>query len=204
MEKLIVIAVIVVGSIIHSWIQRKQEEAAAGSAPPEPSPGRTPRPPRPRASGTPAQPSRTGSGGTNWEEEMRRLLQGEGLRPSSRPPVPPPVPKGVPAAPPPVLARSAIPVPDEGTEMEVGLPVRPVTFDQASSAHDRAQIQSMVAQRMQDTASRVAAHVGLTSQAIQSARAAGVRQLLRDRETQRNVILASIILGPPRAMENPR
>lgn len=199
MEKLIVVAVIIVGSIIHSWIQRKQEEAAAGSAPPEPPTGR---PPRPRASGAPAQPTtRSGSGGTNWEEEMRRLLQGEGPAPSSRPPLPPPVPRGVPAAPPPVLARSAIPVPDEGTEMEVGLPVRPVKFDQASSAHDRAQIQSMVAQRMQDTASRVSAHVGLKSQTAQSARAAGVRQLLRDRESQRNVILASLILGPPRALE---
>ncbi len=203
MEKLIVIAVIVVGSIIHSWIQRKQEEAAEGAAPPEPPPGQ---PPRPRSSGTSNQPPRpAGSGGgLNWEEEMRRLLQGEGQRPPSRSPVPPPVPKPVPAAPPPVLARSSIPVPDEGTEMEVGLPVRPVTFDQASSAHDRAQIQSMVAQRMQDTASQVAAHVGLKRQAVQSVRTAGVRRLLRDRESQRNVILASIVLGPPRAMENPQ
>lgn len=211
MEKLIVIAIILVASLVHNWIQRKQDEAAGEETPP---PDRQRRPARP----TPSAPTQ-GSGG--WEEELKRLLQGEtmaapperpvppALPPVMRPaaPAPPPIP--TPSAPRPFLARTAIPVPDEGREMEVGLPVRPVTLPQASlrqasSAHDRAQIHSDVAQRMQAAASRVAEHVGGTPEARRAERSADVRGLLRERESQRNVILASIILGPPRAVEPAR
>ena len=144
---------------------------------------------------------------------MRRLLHG--AHPAAPPPAPTPAPPPLPApparprvktppAPPPVLARSAIPVPDEGMEMEVGLPVRPVTLHQAASAHVRAQIHTgihaSVVQRMQDTASRVTGH-GPVAGTHRTTRSEGLRDWLHDRGNQRSAIVASIIFGPPRAME---
>jgi len=205
MEKLIIIAVILGASFIHNWFKRKQEEAEerdAGSR----TPGKPPPIPPDRRS-RPQAPA-------DWQEELRRLLQGE---PAPTLPPPPPVrrppprtteappivrPTPEPAAPRPFLARSAIPVPDTGREMEVGLSVRPVSLDQATAAHERAaHLQSSVVQRMQETTSRVSAHVGAGPAMKRSTSAARMRTLLRQKESQRALILGSIILGPPKALE---
>lgn len=205
MEKLIVIAVIILGSIVHSWIQRKQEEAEEKKSAQDPRPRNTPGPRPERRPATPppvpAAPPR------QWQDDLRRLLQGEtpgdrrspegpadsGSRPGRR----------TPAAPPPLLARSSIPVPDEGMEMEVGLPVAPVTLSQASSAHERAQVASAVLERMRATGNQITTHsaappVGHTQQQAP----ADARRLFKNRQAQRDAILASIILGPPKALEN--
>jgi len=104
--------------------------------------------------------------------------------------------------------------------METGMPVQ---LHQATSAHDRAQIQGGVAQRMHDTLARVTEHeaglggpkrarVAKTARPAKLAtalggihplqRSAGLRRVLRDRESQRTAILASVILGPPRSLES--
>jgi hypothetical protein len=210
MEKLIVIAIIVLASIVHSWMQRKQEESG-GESTPDPE-GRPRRGPRTGSGPPPRRPAPPGP--ANWEEELRRLLHGDIPAvppPIAPPPVPPPMPApsraSTPAAPLPVLARTAIPVPDEGMEMEVGLSVRPVTLHQAASAHDRAQVQTRtsvhdsVVQRMQDTANRVTAHTKIAEGALRAVRSATLRELLRDRSAQRTAIVAAIILGPPRGLE---
>ena len=214
MEKLIVIAVIIIGSIIHSWIQRKREEAEEASSP-RPS---FPRPPspgqRPGQTGAPMRrpavprPDSPGTGGMtgDWQEDLRRLLQGEipGATPRTEsPPVLPPARASrPPAAPPPLLAHSDIPVPGEGQEMEVGLPVAPVNLSQVDSAHERAQVQSSAAQRLQDASSQVSAHLATPSSRARPAGRRGVaRQIFRDRQTQRDAMVASIVLGPPRALE---
>lgn len=202
MEKLIVIVVIIGAAMIHSWIKRKQEEAEARETDPD-APQRKPPP-------LPSEPSPRSPGG--WQEELRRLLQGEAPTPSPRPPVsrpkpavPPPVikPTPEPAAPRPFLARSSIPVPEMGREMEVGLSVRPVSLDQASAAHQRAShLQQSVVQRMQETTSKVSTHAATVLAARRATNADRVRLLLREKETQRSAILASVILGPPRAVES--
>lgn len=224
MEKLIVIAVIVVGSLIHNWIQRKQQEAEeareaqrprppapplarrGGGVPPTVTQQVPPPPPLPRSTSSAPETS-AGGGGLDWEAELRRLLQGE--RPTPVPPVPAPPP--VPSAPPPFLARSSIPVPDEGMEMEVGLPVRPADLGRVTAAHDRATaahdrafgMQANVAQRMADAATRVTSHSGPAGNALPAAPVPSrMARLLRDREAQRTAIVASVILGPPRALES--
>ena len=203
MEKLIIIAVIIGASIIHSWIKRKQEEAEARESDPD-SPKRPP-PPLP--------PQQRGQGTGGWEEELRRLLQGDAPTPPPvsrpKPPVAPPViirPPPEPAAPRPFLARTSIPVPEMGREMEVGLSVRPVSLDQASAAHERAShLQAAVVQRMQETMSKVSGHTigtATTPPMRRATNASRLQSLLRQKESQRTIILASVILGPPRGIES--
>ncbi len=213
MEKLIVIAVIVIGSIIHSWIQRKQDEAADNAAP-EPRPPR-PQPPNPRPGqrGGPARrppPSIPGTMTTtgptgDWQEDLRRLLQGELPGAPTRTESPPVLPTSrapsAPAAPPRVLARSNIPVPAEGQEMDVGLAVPTVGMQQAEYAHERAQVQSAAARRLHQASAQVSSHAQTPAPPAEVGRAHRARQLLRDRQTQRDAILASIVIGPPRALE---
>jgi hypothetical protein len=86
--------------------------------------------------------------------------------------------------------------------MEVGLSVRPVSLDQASAAHERAShLQASVAQRMQATSSRVSRHASSGLVARRATNADRLRTLLRQKESQRTLVLASVILGPPRANE---
>src|SRR4030095_6701971 len=128
------------------------------------------------------------SGG--WEEELRRLLQGDApTPPPPRPPpsrpkptVPPPVikPMAEPAAPRPFLARTAIPVPAMGREGDVGLAVRPVSLEQASAAHQRAShLQASVVQRMLETGSRVSSHTPTVPGLRRSPQADRMRLLLQ-------------------------
>jgi hypothetical protein len=205
MEKLIIIVIIIAASIIHSWIKRKQEEAEERQRQSNPE---TPNQQPPQL---PAQPRDQSSGG--WEEELRRLLQGDApTPPPPRPPpsrpkptVPPPVikPMAEPAAPRPFLARTAIPVPEMGREMDVGLAVRPVSLEQASAAHQRAShLQASVVQRMLETGSRVSSHTPTVPGIRRSPKADRMRLLLHQKESQRTIILASVILGPPRALES--
>jgi hypothetical protein len=221
MEQLIVVALVIVASLVHGWIQRRQEPDDEND---EQDP-QTNRPRRPGAGaetgpGAPPRPQRPKPAGGGWEEELRRLLQGEEPAPRPKPsppppppppvasPAPPPMPKTArPAAPAPFLTRSNIPVPAEGTEMEVGLPVRPVVLSQAGWAHDRAQIHASVVQRMQDTASRVTSHVTVLRDRPNLPPPAGatiMRDFLRHREGQRAGIVASIVLGPPRSLDPAR
>jgi hypothetical protein len=203
MEKLIIIAIIVAGSAIYNWIKRRQEDAEERE--------RETNPDAPNRRPPPIPPERREQTGGGWEEELRRLLQGDSPTPAPRPPIsrpkppaPPPVIKPVAesAAPRPFLARSSIPVPDLGREMDTGLAVRPVSLDQATAAHERAsQLQAGVVQRMQDTAAKVSGHARTPVGIRRATNADRLRSLLRQKESQRTIILASIILGPPRAME---
>jgi hypothetical protein len=222
MENLIAIIIFIVGTIVYNMINRKREdgemadEDRSSAPPPPPSPYSSTPPPRP-------------SPAANWEENLRRFLQGDPLkvpspapspppppaapprrnllRPETSTPAPPPLPypntvrSSRPAAPRPTLAHSNIPVPEEGHEMEVGLAVAPVSLHQAASAHERAQVAADVTQRMRATATRVTGHVGNELHAARITQATRVRLLLRHRESVQAAVVASVLLGPPRAME---
>jgi hypothetical protein len=206
MEQIIAIVIFLLASAVFNWIKRKQEEG-------ENQPGSSPEAP-PSSAPRPASPA------DNWEEQIRRLVRGEQLGPPpvSRP-APPPIPVASPVAPPPIrtgpprpvpaaplphLARSSIPVPNEGEEEEMGLPVAPVTFTQANLAHERAvQVHSLVSQRMQNAALRLSTHTVAKVQIARSPLTERVRRMVREPESQRAVILASIVLGPPKSVEHP-
>lgn len=71
------------GSALFNWLQKRKEAAEEWKDLPPPN---RPAPPRDRSSPPPAsQPAKT----TNWEEELKRML--EGTVPTTRTPPPPPV-----------------------------------------------------------------------------------------------------------------
>lgn len=161
----------------------------------------------------------------SWEEELRRLLEGQ---PPAAPPPQPPRPRPVAApAPPPVInapppvARpvyspvpTARPVPPPVQSrphlvptaapvvVRVGEPHRELAkMSESKAAYERASqlhtavtqhIKSIPGQRVQQT--RVIRHE-------RSAEITQVMGMFRNPQTTRQAIIASFILGPPRALE---
>jgi len=204
MEKLIFIAVVVVLSLLHAWWKKKQEANEDES---NPWPGYPPRHrPKIPPAGQPTPPPQPKA--ASWEEELRRLLQGdEPARPAPPPvvvqqphPAPPPLPRA--AAPRPVLAPRPILVEQADPDMEKGLPVQMPTLAQSAQAYLRAsQLGSKVAQHMQRVDQLVTTHQKLD---LKKEVSPAIRQaigLVRHRQSQRAAIIAGIILGPPKAME---
>jgi hypothetical protein len=209
MEKLIFLIVIVVITALHSWWKKKHGEPEEGDQPWPGQPQRPGQPPQRRPPGTaprPAPPPKA----TNWQEELRRLLEGETApRPQPAPPPvlaqPPPLPRPPrqqPAAPPPFLARTQIPVPDEGREQETGLPVKMPSLEQSAQAYLHARtLDARITERLKQVEQAVISH---PKPQIRRETSAAVRHglaLLRDRPSQRAAIIASVILGPPKALE---
>ena len=97
-EGAIILLVLWLLSALFNWIKRRAEEKQSGApAPAPPRPGEHPAP-----ATAPAPAAKT------WEEELKRLLEGES--PSSTPPPPPPVaPPLIVTVPPPVLAPARTP-----------------------------------------------------------------------------------------------
>src|SRR5882762_1809663 len=93
-NQLIFLLVFVVISMLHSWWKKKKGEPETNTES-ESWPGQKPgRPPAGRPAGRPAPPP---SKAANWEEALRRLLQGEEPARPTPPPVvvqvPPPLPR---------------------------------------------------------------------------------------------------------------
>ena len=195
MEQLIILAIIVGASLLHGWWKKKQGEGEDQSSP-WPGQPEGPRPPTPRQ-----QPQPPPRRAMDLEEQLRRLLQGEERKseppPVAPPRIPPPPPLPRPArtahrpmvAPPPVIVSVPAPAPAE-------------TLSTAAKAFLRGnQLESKVAAHMH----RVGRHV--TTQRvdpIQKPASPEIREaigLLRTRKSQRAAIIASVVLGPPKAME---
>ena len=212
MENLIILVVIAVLSGLHSWWKKKQGGAAEEEDDDSPLPPRHPGAPRPGNA-----PPRPSSPASSWEEELRRILQGQPPETAAPPPLrPPPVvvaaPPALPsaprpavrqpAAPLPYLARSNIPVPLEGDEEETGLAVKMPSLEQSARAFlRRSSVESMAGERLQRAERQVTLHTPATqrSRGI-SPDAQRAVAMLRERHTQRSAILASVILGPPKAL----
>ena len=108
----------------------------------------------------------------------------------------------------PYLAHSNIPVPDEGREEEVGLPVRMPTMAESAQAflHGRT-ISHRTAEHFHGVEQQVIRHIPhehateAHDRHTRSADATRGLELLRERSTQRAAIIASIVLGPPKSLE---
>ena len=197
MEQIIFLIAIAVISALHSWWKKRQGEPEdTDDESPWPKPAqRRPAPPRPEPA-------------SNWEEELRRVLEGPPA------PTPPPVPPVVPTPPPrpavarPYLAKSSIPVPDEGREEEIGLPVKMPTMAESAQAflHGRT-IGHRTAAHFHGVEQQVTRHIPhehageARHRHTRSPDAARGLELLRERSTQRAAIIASIVLGPPKSLE---
>ena len=198
LDTLITIAIFLVIAIISSWLKKKQapeDEAWPGqSSGPQQGPAR----PRPKPS--------------SWEEELRKLLEGDEPAP---PPRPPPVivhEKPRPAGPPPVMPRpiptprplpAARPAPLVAQdEQDIGLPVRLPSLTQSSEAYQRAsQIDLQVAERLRQIGQQVTRHTGAQKAEVVSTDILLGKAMLRERTSLRGAIVASVILGPPKAFE---
>ncbi len=186
MEQLLFLVVVAVLSILHSWWKKSRGEGEEDT--PAPQPGRPQQ--RPAAQ--------------NWEEELRRLLQGDD---EPERPAPPPViarPQR-PAAPPPLpaaTARRPQPAPpalfvDASAEAEGGLPMQMPTLKQNAQAFLRGnQMEQRVAEHMHGVRHQPAAVAQRASPVVNLA-----VSLLRDRQSQKAAVLSGIILGPPKALE---
>ena len=187
---LIGLVIFVAIAIISSLLKRKQEDEF--ELPPELKPRRD-KPPRPE------QPV-----ARNWEEQLRQLLEER--------PAPPPVIEEVPAPPAPmrpVFRPTAVEEPEPHIEVSLrtarpnveptfqrlpGLTQSDARFDDAASLQER------VTQHLADVTRH---RVGTTSahHAETPARVGELLNMIRHPEGVRRAMLASIILGPPRAFE---
>ena len=194
MEQLIFLIVIGGLYLLQAWWKKKAENEQADAPPPWPG---QQRPPGPGPSQRPAgQPAPTPA--ARWEEELRRLLEGESPKP------PPPVVTLPPPLPPKPPRKSVTPrpvlIPD--AEMETGLPVRMPTLEKSAQAFLRAsQLESKVAEHMQRVSEQVTTHKKIEVRRGVSPEIRQAIGLVRQRQSQRAAIIAGIVLGPPKAME---
>jgi hypothetical protein len=211
-EGLIIFLVFIAISALSNWLKRKRGEAETPLFDEDESPPALPRrrePPLPRQ--RPAPPPAQMS----WEEEIRRLLEGD--QPTAPAPAPPPVaretrPLPVPplvqtppepevdleSAPIPTLRRAPTPV-IEAPRVEL-----PTLSESASAYIKASQLSERVAQRFENVDQRTATAVPdqpvIRTRGLAPDAAAFVRQL-RSGRSARQAILATVILGPPKALE---
>jgi hypothetical protein len=208
-ESLIGLIIFVAISLLASWAQKKQRESQEENAPP-PTPRRRVPPGRvpPPIERRPADDE-----STNWEEELKRLLEGKFPGSEEEPAPPPPiVAQQRPPPPPPVAAQqrspAAAPPPADFSESTYQLERSPVEvafkpltgLTESAQAYDRASNldEAVEARLRQVTRAPVQATRVEPRQATASAQQA--RALLSRPDTLRGAILASIVLGPPRAL----
>ena len=203
METLLTILFLIGAVFVHSFMKKKQErEAETWLDDMKPDDGE-----RPRRASRPARPSPT-----NWEEELRRFLEGEQApppvvrpEPTRKPPplvrsesVTPPRP-----APPPLIIRP-VPAPVHSYESDEGrgLPVRLPELSESARAIARAsQIDARVEEHLRQVAASVGTHSRTPVSASPRRPQKEVLALIKDRSTLRAAIVASIVLGPPKALE---
>ena len=202
-EGAIILLVLWLLSALFNWIKRRAEEKQSGApAPVPPRPGEHPAP-----APAPATAAKT------WEEELKRLLEGESpvFTPAPPPPVAPPI---IVTVPPPVLAPARAPARAPATRRtaavepwseESDAPSRPLAtlreseaaFSSASQLHER------VAARMR----HVVDHTREVSSSPLEIRrhhvaATATLALLQSPQSARQAIVTALVLAPPKALEN--
>ncbi|MBK9138602.1 MAG: hypothetical protein IPM17_07560 [Verrucomicrobia bacterium] len=221
LESVLVFAAIVLISALSNWLKQRQERKQA-EARGELEPGRAGPAPRPLFDDEEldeAPPGRPVPKPLDWQEELRRLLEGDQPRPAP-PPLPPPLPRPEP----PVAPRPA-PVFDEAPPIRtapVSTPPRPAVVTVAETqegplgGQGRLQESAAAFLRGAQVAESAEARLQTVVQQVASAKAKEaarpvfrrsteaanrLRALLLNRTTAREAVLASVILGPPRGLE---
>jgi hypothetical protein len=209
MDSLITTIVIVVIAAIATWFKKLGQPKDTDED------SRARRPMNPQGQSRPSASPRPPSGPVSWEEELRRLL--EGGTPSAPPPMrPPPVvitqaPRAIPPAPPlprPTFAPPPRPVPVIITPPPVPIygetrPRQLATFQESSTAYERASsLGSIVSQHIESVPGQA---IQLTT-VVRNQTSPELLQaiaLFKNARSARQAIIASIILGPPKALEQP-
>lgn len=198
-DSFIIMLALGIGSALVEWWQRKRQSGQAEKPGAPPPPSET----APRPTAMPG----------DWEEELRRLLQGESPQPTAPPPPTPPPrahqPEPAPAPPPLVArlepARTARP-PRESVDEAAPAPTADLAhLTESASAYRRASSLEELAQAQIHTATARTEHP--VSFAPPSHRnepvpeVAQVLQALQHPHTARQAMVGAIILGPPRGLE---
>lgn len=217
----VMLAVVVI-SALSSWFQNRNKRQGQ----PEPWGGEDAdsAPSQRRGGGSTATPNPNQS--LNWEEELKRLLEGKPPLDSTAgapPPPPPPVlRREIPPPMPEPLSRESERVPEDSfpsressspwkqTSLDsLPEPTKPVvTLGRSKVAYHRAkQLHETVAARMRQVNEQTEKHgkqplrAPLPSGRVHNADARAVVSLLRQPATARQALLASFVLGPPKALE---
>ena len=220
-----VVLAIVIISALTSWYQSRNKKPGQ----PEPWGGEDDETHPQQRTGSSSPPTPNPNQPLNWEEELKRLLEGkpplDGTV-SAPPPLPPPSAVRRVPPPPPVptrVARESLPTEDERQPSresaatpwhDVSLdslpePTKPLSnLEQHTQAYQRAtHLHETVAARMQRVGEQTEKH-GKTLTAPAPVRRAtnpdarAVVALLRQPATVRQALLASFVLAPPKALEN--
>jgi hypothetical protein len=190
---------------VHQWWTKRQENAAAkGDDPPRGATGNQPQAKRPRVA-------------KNWEEDLRRLLEGETPPQAAPPPTvsrtPPQVrvtpefvsrPVAAPSSPPPPPLPTVVSTARAPGPAALGIPGRRAAshLPGAGQAYHRgSHVATKVEQRLDRVGQQVRAHRGGRSSNVRSSDVVKVGDLLGSRESLRTAILASVILGPPKSLD---
>jgi len=219
LDKIWIFLAIAIGSIIVEWLKKKNQPGETDSTTNDaetrqPTIPTTSRPTGPRPGST-----------SDWEEELRRLLGGE--PPVAKPPIPQPQPTAVtpPIRPiviqapspvaghPPVIeappAIQSVPLRLARTAMleaekvvEVQLP----TLKESGKVYQRAShLQEQVVERLKHVEEMTARHLARVPTAHRSTVSPDAIQtiaLIRNRNTVRQAIVAGLIFGTPKGLEN--
>lgn len=198
MDSLIGLIIFILISAVASWLQRRQQGGENEDMPPPRPRRRTSSPP------PPPPPVRTEQPRTlTWEEELKQLLEGQTPQaPPPPPPLPPPVLVERRSQPPPP------PLPEEFTETTYSVEHSPVEVSfkplpgltEAARAYEQA---SSLEQKVEAHMRGVTRHPVGTSKvehAALSREASHALALVRDPSSLRSALLASVILGPPKAL----
>ena len=206
MEKLILIIAIVIISLLHIWWKKRNGEGDEDAAPWSGQPQR--RPPVAPPASRPSGPSPTKA--SNWEDELRRLLQGEDPARPVPPPIvvqqaPPPLPGAIPprpAAQRPAPMPRPEPVAQVDSDMGSGWSAqRPSMVESAQAFLHGSMAESQLAGHIQREHSEVAIRPIFELKKKASPEIRQAVALVRNRQSQRVAIIAGIILGPSKAME---
>ncbi|MBM3837441.1 MAG: hypothetical protein FJ398_05690 [Verrucomicrobia bacterium] len=203
MDSLLGTLVILLIMAASSWLQRKAEEQQQRKPPARP-PMRPPvGPPPPRGAAPQAQTPPKPVQKIDWQEELRRLLQGD-VPPAEPPPVI--VREAQPPAPPPVVStpklvpRPAVlaEVTEEGPQSS-RLTEASAAYKKAQQLHDAAAIRL---QRFSDHSRHDHSGKIPIQSKVRSPEIAAARLLLRNPSSVRQAFISSIVFNPPKGLEN--
>jgi hypothetical protein len=218
LDKFWIFVAIAIGSIIVEWLKKRKQPGETDTS----TDTSDLRPPTTPTSSR--QPAPLPGATSDWEEELRRLLGGEPTvaRPPPVPapqPSPPPIRPVVIQAPRPVLVPTPVsgappivkPIPPTlaGTAMaeaEKRVEVQLSSLKESVTAYQRAShLQEQVMERLkhvEEMTERHAASAPTAHRPNVSADAVQTIALIRNRNTVRQVVIASLIFGTPKSLEN--
>ncbi|HMJ90763.1 MAG TPA: hypothetical protein VK530_13165 [Candidatus Acidoferrum sp.] len=197
-ESLVPILIFAAFALLARWLKSKAQKESADEYHDLPR-GPQPHAPSQRQRQQPKAPPVSRS--KSWEEELRDLLENRQAPPPVRRDVPPPI---VYAPPPPLPSYEEEGALSHTTALEKAhLHVRAALRETDARLEHASKLQQRIAHRFQEGAHRHG-KVAFVHHAERSATIRRAVQLVQDRDGLRAAMVASVILGPPRGLDEVR